>query len=74
MCRTKTSLDLSARVTVKKKTPPSTYARRYRDMAAREYHLSLCVAARRMRTDAWARRARARLCPPYTGGPRDPRE
>ena len=49
MCRTKTSLDLSARVTVKKKTPPSTYARRYRDMAAC-VSLSLRMAARRVGT------------------------
>src|SRR5262249_37597697 len=32
MCRTRRSLDLSARATVKKKTPPSTFARRYRAM------------------------------------------
>jgi hypothetical protein len=34
MCRTSMSLDRLARVTVKKKMPPSMYARRYRDMTA----------------------------------------
>src|SRR5262245_27730357 len=38
MCRTKRSLERSARGTVKKKTPPSIFARRYRDTARQEYH------------------------------------
>src|SRR5262245_9372142 len=60
--RTSMLLDRSARVTVKKKVPPSTYARRYRGMTALDYHLPACVLPY-----AWARRARARLCPPYRG-------
>src|SRR5262249_1274899 len=40
MCRTRRSLDLSARATVKKKTPPSTFARRYRAMRRIESSLA----------------------------------
>src|SRR5215831_18904536 len=56
MCRMSRSLDRSASVTVKKKTPPSTCARRYRVIATRPYH-----ACRRARTRGHGARSRAPL-------------
>src|SRR5262245_46645516 len=66
-CRTSRSSVRSASATVKKKTPPSIFSRRYHDMIA-DYR----------NADAWARRCAvlldrllslaSRLCPPYKFG------
>src|SRR5262249_25755940 len=60
MCRTRRSLDLSARATVKKKTPPSTFARRYRAMG-------MIVSFTARLPYAWARFASLRFAWPALG-------
>ena len=58
MWRTRTSLDLSARVTVKKKTPPSMHAGQ--DGIATWRHGSIIYRFAWLQ-DAWARRGAVKL-------------